>query len=156
MLEEEGVEGSSSRTHTHKCIHTHAHTRLPSVKCMEEALRHTACVCRLHGCLAQRSNGERKIGGGEWLHRESRRREERREGGRGGQFPFCNTHATRSHREKTERAKKIIGERKRESEREREGNTADPPSVRPSVRQLCLFCGAEVVLFFPVHADFAD
>lgn len=55
--------------------HTHRLTHLPSVKCME-ALRHTACICRLHGCVAQRSKAERKIGGGEGLQQESRRRRE--------------------------------------------------------------------------------
>lgn len=79
-------------------IKTHTHL---SMKCME-ALRHNARICRLPGCV--RLDGERKIGGGEWLHQESRRREK-------WTVSFLQ-HATRSHRETEERRKKT-DERKR-------------------------------------------
>lgn len=102
------------------------------------------------GCMAawlcvQRQ--ERKIGGGEWLHQESRRRVERREG---GQFPFCNTHATWTHRESGERKEN----NKREKEREKETLQPRRPSVRLSVLRLvgwlycfCFFGGREEAVF---------
>lgn len=104
-----------------------SHTHLP----LGEMYGSTAAHCVYFvGCMAawlcvQRQ--ERKIGGGEWLHQESRRRVERREG---GQFPFCNTHATWTHRESGERKEN----NKREKEREKETLQPRRPSVRPPVR----------------------
>lgn len=67
-----GLSTFSKSTHTH----TYIGALLASVKCME-ALRHTACSCRLHGCVALRSDGrEEDRRRGRTTRREQQQQEE--------------------------------------------------------------------------------
>lgn len=89
--------------------HTHTHTHTSP---QWNVWKHCGTLRVFAGCMAQRSKGERKIGGGEWLQQERRRE--------GGRFPFCNT--LQEHTGKTERGKKIRG-----GKRERETETPPQP-----------------------------